>query len=744
METFDLHPDDAYWVGDRYVQPMRNRVVNGGEDLSVEPRVMAVLSYLAQHAGRVVSRDELLDHVWADVVVNEDALTRAVSELRKLFDDDPRAPTVVQTVRGRGYRLIAPVRPAHGLAGDGVVGDGLMSGDGVALGNGLAGDGLAGGNGASTSIPIPQAMPASPAARRMPWHAIVLAIGGVALIALAWWAVGERADEPPARGAFAPPEPFTSYPGQEVEPAISPEGARVAFAWDSGEGEGYDVYVKQPSREEALRLTDHPAPEGSPTWSPDGSEVAFIRYGDEPGIFVVPSLGGDARRVFAVPEGAHAYSMDWSPDGTSLVFGFEPAEGTRHIWMLNLETGEAQAVTESGDGLESDRAPRFSPDGRQIAFARSGFVGGRDIIVHTLETGEERQVAENQIGVRGLDWLDADALVVASYRAGTYGLWRVELAMGEQTWVPATGEWTHSPSVASQTGALVYQDLEFEKNVWRIRLDGPGGSVLGTEPVVISTHYDCEARLSPDGERLVFASSRTGAYQVWIIDAEGQNPTAITSFDNGTAVGNPRWSSGGRHIAFSANPEGLSEVYVVDVAGGQPERVSPAGWNALLTGWTSTEDAVYFTSDQSGSWQLWRVGRDGGTPVQVTTDGALFAAESSDGQWLYVVRPDTPGIWRMALSDGQVVGSAGVVVEDFQIGWARDWVVLDAGIYYLQRGEDGLNVAFHDFATGQSRTVSEVVRIANPSLAASPDGSTLLYGRVERSESDLYVLRPDA
>ncbi|GAB5534898.1 MAG: hypothetical protein Rubg2KO_11470 [Rubricoccaceae bacterium] len=747
MELTDLKPDDAYWVGDRYVQPMRNQVVENGQEVSVEPRVMAVLCHLAHHAGRVVTRDELLNAVWTDVVVNEDALTRAVSELRKLFGDDPRSPQVIQTVRGRGYRLIAPVRPAGGFAGDGVAGDGLASGDGLSLGDsvagdGLAGDGLAGGNGASTAIPIPAAIsPVASPARRMPWRTVGLVVGLAVLAGLAWWAVTQRA-ESPAR-AFAPPTPFTSYPGQEVEPAISPEGARVAFAWDEGEGEGYDVYVKQPSREDALRLTDHPAPEGSPAWSPDGSEVAFIRYGDEPGIYVVPSLGGEARRVYAVPDGGHAYSMDWSPDGTSLVYSLALGEGNRHIWTLELASGEARAVTEPGDGLASDRAPRFSPDGRQIAFARSGYVGGRDIVVRSLETGEERRVAEGQIGVRGLDWLDDDALVVASYRAGTFGLWRVDIETGEQTWVPASGEWVHSPAVAVQTGALVYQNFRFEKDVWRIRLDGPGGNILGTEPVVVSTHYDCEARLSPDGERLVFASSRTGDYQVWVSDAEGQNPTAVTSFDNGAAVGNPRWSPDGRHIAFSANPEGASEVNVVDAAGGQPERVSPAGWNALLNGWTSTGDAVYFTSDHGGSWQLWRVDQDGGTPVQVTTDGALFAAESSDGQWLYLVRPDAPGIWRMPLADGQVAGSAEIVVEEFQIGWARDWVVLDTGIYYLHREAGALTVAFHDFATGESRTVSEVVRIANPSLAASADGSTLLYGRVERSESDIYMLAPE-
>ncbi|MEM6326241.1 MAG: winged helix-turn-helix domain-containing protein [Bacteroidota bacterium] len=729
METVHLLPDDPFWVGEHLVEPVLNRVTVRGAAVSVEPRVMAVLTYLAQRPGQVVSRDELLDAVWTGVIVNEDALTRAVSEMRKLFGDDPREPAVVQTIRGRGYRLIAPVRPAH-------TGDGL-GGDSVARG-----DGRSGGNGASTAIPVPHPTVSASAPRRAaPWRGIRLAVVGVGLGVLALWALSQRSASPAS--VFAPPEPFTSYPGQEVEPAVSPEGARVAFAWDGGDGEGYDIYVKQPSREEALRLTDHPAPEGSPAWSPDGSEIAFVRYDETPGIYIVPSLGGSARRVHPVELPAYVHALDWSPDGSTLVFTQASEDGRQHIAALDLASGTSRALTDPRGEFERDRSPRFSPDGRQVAFARSGYIGGRDLMVLSLDGGEERRVAENQMGMRGLDWLDDGALVVSSFRSGTYGLWRVDLASGDPTWIPATGEWAHSPSVAAQTGALVYQDIRFEKDVWRIRLDGPGGQVLGTEPVVVSTHYDCEARLSPGGDRLAFISSRSGHPQVWISSADGRSPVMVTDFD-GAAVGNPFWSPDGEHIVFSAAPEGTASVYVVSAAGGRPEAVTPPGWNALLTGWTSDGTGVTFTSDRSGSWQLWRVGLDGGDPVQVTTADALYAAESSDGQSLYVVRPDVPGLWRTPLVDGVVAGEPEFVVENLPVRGARDWVLLDSGVYYLQREDGVTSVAFHDFATGESRTVSEVVRIANPSLAASPDGATILYGRVERSASDLYVLRPGA
>jgi TolB-like protein/DNA-binding winged helix-turn-helix (wHTH) protein/Tfp pilus assembly protein PilF len=73
--------------------------------------VAEVLVHLAQRAGQVVSRDELLSAVWPGVVVGDDALTQAVIKLRKALGDDARRPEYIETLAKRGYRLIAPVSP---------------------------------------------------------------------------------------------------------------------------------------------------------------------------------------------------------------------------------------------------------------------------------------------------------------------------------------------------------------------------------------------------------------------------------------------------------------------------------------------------------------------------------------------------------------------------------------------------------------------------------------------------------
>ncbi len=70
---------------------------------------MAALVFLAQNAGRVVSKDEILSAVWPDTFVSEVALTRNIHQLRQALEDEIESPRYIETVHKKGYRLIAPV-----------------------------------------------------------------------------------------------------------------------------------------------------------------------------------------------------------------------------------------------------------------------------------------------------------------------------------------------------------------------------------------------------------------------------------------------------------------------------------------------------------------------------------------------------------------------------------------------------------------------------------------------------------
>ena len=100
-----------FQVGAWLIQPKVNTISGNGKTAHVEPKAMQVLLFLAEHAGDVMPKERIIQAVWADTFVTDDVLTRAISELRKAFEDDPHEPRFIQTIPKGGYRLIAPVEP---------------------------------------------------------------------------------------------------------------------------------------------------------------------------------------------------------------------------------------------------------------------------------------------------------------------------------------------------------------------------------------------------------------------------------------------------------------------------------------------------------------------------------------------------------------------------------------------------------------------------------------------------------
>ena len=107
-------------IGDWSVEPTLDALRRGAETVRLEPKTMELLVALASRPGEVVSREELLSTVWPGVVVGDEALSQAVTKLRKALGDDVRAPTYIETISKRGYRLIAPVKPPAAVPGAGM------------------------------------------------------------------------------------------------------------------------------------------------------------------------------------------------------------------------------------------------------------------------------------------------------------------------------------------------------------------------------------------------------------------------------------------------------------------------------------------------------------------------------------------------------------------------------------------------------------------------------------------------
>jgi len=100
---------EGFAMGDWWIRPQEGIVERGRERRSLSFQKMEILVYLATRQGQVVPKHEIYEAVWSDAIVEETALPRCISEIRRALDDDASNPRYIRTVPKRGYRLIPAV-----------------------------------------------------------------------------------------------------------------------------------------------------------------------------------------------------------------------------------------------------------------------------------------------------------------------------------------------------------------------------------------------------------------------------------------------------------------------------------------------------------------------------------------------------------------------------------------------------------------------------------------------------------
>jgi Tol biopolymer transport system component/predicted Ser/Thr protein kinase len=539
--------------------------------------------------------------------------------------------------------------------------------------------------------------------------------------------------------------PLTSLDGAEYDPALSPDGKQVAFVWDEGKpGGAVQLFVKLVGGTELLQLTEGPEAAVNPAWSPDGREIAFLRvrgWAPHQEVYVVSALGGEARRLTETNSEQHfRHKLAWSPDGESLAIVDNVSPGsTEAIFLLSLQTGKRRKLTSPPSGFH-DANPTFSPDGETVAFIRSpGRPSLDDGDVHRIPAsgGEETRVTMGE-DVWILDWTsDGRGLVFSNIELYGSSLNRVARSGGEAERLPF-GENASSVTVARSGNRLAYAQSYWNINLWRT--GGPTAeSPTPPERLVTSTRWDTHPQYAPDGSRLAFATTRSGAAEIWICDDQGKECGRL-------AEGwQPAWSPDGRHIAFTGGTDPTNaNPYVIEAAGGFPRRLTPEGdeGRGVFPSWSRDGSFVYFSWRRTGRPEIWKVAVEGGKPQQVTHDGGVTAVESEDGRYLYFTRHTEPRrnkIWRVPVEGGE----ATLVLEEEPD--YLDWTLWRHNIVYVNpEGKNGPAIELFDLDTREVRELLSFPSRAslggvNARLTVSPNGQWLVYPQVDEARSDLML-----
>jgi Tol biopolymer transport system component/DNA-binding winged helix-turn-helix (wHTH) protein len=670
----------------------------GTEPVPLAPRTVDTLIVLLESPGQVRTKEELMAAIWPDRAVEEVNLTQQISLLRKALAAQDNSTEYIRNFPGRGYQFIVPVEQPRDL-------------------------------------PVP-------ASQRWRGWAIAAGLCVVAVAAALWLALpSQTPDQAPALRRI----PLSRLPGSKSHPALSPDGAKVAFVWNKEDGTGPCIYVKAEGREEPDLLRGTCGNPSSPVWSPDGRRMAYFRNlpgGSE--LAVLGELGQDRvlKRFYPLRSLIGNRLLAWSPDGKWIAAcGKEEAKQPLTVHLISPEGGPGRVLTRPDAALIGDADPAFSPDSQTVAFVRMSSRFNMQLELVPVAGGPSRTIVAGDQLIGGVAWShDGREVIFSANRAGGYRLWRIrpEAGPGEPFPDPSqiAGDNPIHLSLAHSPGRLAYVVTGEDLNIWRLRVRGkPEWS-----RVIASTGMDAAPQYSPDGSKICFLSDRSGEEHIWVANADGSEPRQLTH--RRMSPGHCSWSADNNSVLFVAHGSGVGGIFSVPAAGGDPKRVPLVGDGSLPV--MSPDGRTLYVARQSGGrYELFSARLHDGQAVQLTRTGAHRARVSRDGSWVYYVQARTSSfIWRISPAGERNER----VVDGLIPGYFGAWALAPNGIYYL--GEDPASqrpaILFHDLDLRKSSPVAPLPSAPPPlgltEFSLSPDGGTLLAVLRDSASSDLLAL----
>lgn len=185
---------------------------------------------------------------------------------------------------------------------------------------------------------------------------------------------------------------LTSKRFLDFEPVWSPDGEWIAFKRTYRGLVNAELFVIAADGSAMRRLTNYPMVDSGPSWSPDGSRLVYQRN-RRGGNFEIRVVGADGEGDAVLTSTLSDEAPAWSPDGARIAFTSYREEDDLDVWVMNADGTGQRALTDNGNW---EWTPRWSPDGSRIVFERDYGFDNPEIAVVDAATGAEVRLTDNK------------------------------------------------------------------------------------------------------------------------------------------------------------------------------------------------------------------------------------------------------------------------------------------------------------------------------------------------------------
>ena len=720
--------EPAYAFGPFHLDPSELLLLRDGQSVPLTPKVFAVLRVLVENAGHLVEKERLLAEAWPGTFVEEGALSRSVSVLRKALGERPEGEKYIETVPTRGYRFVALVTEyrADRIAPQT---HGRVETDATRT-NGLR---------------APQEW-----SLRAGWSAGIVGVVGV-LVALGAVAYLVATLPEPARrpaSALAPTHSQVTFSGNEGSPALSPDGRRLAYVLN-GTAES-TLMVRELAGGDPRAIVRAPGV-GRLRWSPDGSELIMWAAGPSgEGLYLTPHSGGTSQRI-----AARQFVACWSPDGSIVAVGHYLVG---QISFVNKHGDEQRRISLQGNHSWISDIDWSAASGLLIVVTSDE--RGRASVWTVRPNGSDQQrVFSSESEIPAARWAPhGDAIYFFQRVNQTVSLFKIQAPWGRDPPSPVTTllsglETDGSLSLSADGTRLTYARAPFHSNLWLLETIGEGASLTATTKALTDgTSLIERPRVSPNGQSIVFNVGHEPAVNLYTMPTTGGTPRQLTflgSFNVGGV-----WSPDGRSIAFASTQGGTRQIWAIPAAGGVPQPLGASDVSETfdLT-WSPGSAILYQQTGNRNYYELDPESRQERPLLKDSSVGWIFSpVYSPDGRKVAVAwnRRANRGIWIIDSKDRRETPVYSTSSPStMPIGWSPDGQSIYAAEgrrptfrgMTLPRGETLVDVKILRVPVngGTVTTVATLPLREIGGVSMTPDGRRFVY-TLYSSRSDVWVV----
>lgn len=586
---------EQYSIGGFFIDLSRNQITQNNQSQIIAPKALAVLTYLAENQGKVVSHDALLENVWQGTVVSPNTLQRSIAQLRKALGDDGKVQVYIKTHAKQGYSLECDVRwhdniesPPLNAAQENIVDTMTISET-----NALA---MSEDNTQSKaqhhSHDKDQRKSATTTDNAKPSKLTVMPLFTLfGIIILAYIGYQYLMPQPPSKLSFGELRLLTTTDNKEFASIYSPDGQYVVFHRYSEVFCRNNIWAKNTKTQQETQLTKDFDSYGSHSFSTDGNQLVFIQTGGcskpEPDNQCYKLMSLDFHKALQAPQSAKVlvecknseikFPKWLNNDDIAL---FQKLSNRWKLTRYSVSENKTTDIYEIDEGnlIYYDYSPEdellavisshkdgqyyieiLKPDGRLISSNR---------IEYPKEIAKFKRIYPNFSPLKEqLIFSTGRQLFTLSFDGQVTNIsLPLDQPMGQPQFHPdgkrmlvIKGHYDSdiasipfSQLLNSQLVSSPSNTAQIE-NAQIVQSSAQTQSLTSSDYSVIerSTYGEDSAKLQPNGELIAYLSDRSGEEQLWITD--GKSSQQLTDFPMDTYIYGMDWAADGQSLLVNAN-----------------------------------------------------------------------------------------------------------------------------------------------------------------------------------------------